>query len=216
MSPVVPFILLLVISVVVFYWMLLKNAAHRIAAQYLQLSEALGLELNQPAPVMAGLIRPEPSVYGQHKGREISISVPGKGLQNTRQIETVLKVELKDGAFAAQIAPSGFFGGVRQRDSHGMERWKSGDVDFDDAWDVRVAKGQAASQVFHPAMRKSLSRMMGVKKGSLYIGSGTIAYAELGLISSEATRKRFEEMIAVLFDFAETIEATRSLKANQI
>ena len=215
MSPVVPFILLLVVAVLVFYWMVLKIAAQRIAVQYLQLSETLGLELHQPGPVMAGFIRPEPSVYGHHQGREISISVPGKGLQNTRQIETVLKVELKDSAFAAQIAPSGFLGGFRQRDSGGMERWKSGDADFDKSWDVRTASGQAVATVLDPEIRKSLTRLMRVKKGSLYIGGGTIAYAELGLISDEATRERFQEMIRVLFALAETIEASQGLKASQ-
>jgi hypothetical protein len=216
MSPVVPSILLLVVAVSVFYWMVLKNAAQRIAAQYALLSEVLGLELHQPEPAMAGFIRPEPSVYGHYEGREISISVPGKGLQNTRQIETVLKVELRENTFAAQIAPSGFLGGFRQRDSGGMERWESGDADFDKAWDVRAAPGQAVASVLDLDMRESLTQLMRVKKGSLYIGGGTIAYAELGLISDEATRERFQEMIRVVFDLAETIEASQGLKASQV
>ncbi|MFP4156391.1 MAG: hypothetical protein ACLFU4_02130 [Opitutales bacterium] len=216
MSPVVPFVLLLVIAVAVLYWMALRHAADRIATQYARLAEVLGLELTQPAAVMGGFIRPEPSLHGHHEGREISISVPGKGLQNTRQIETVLKVELKHSSFAAQIVPNGVFGGIRQRDSRGMQRWKSGDEDFDKAWDLRTAPGQAVAQVFHPAMRDALSQHMGRKKGSLYIGSGTIAYAELGLISDAATRERFEHMLRALFELAEAIEATQGLQAKEV
>jgi hypothetical protein len=216
MFPVVPFVLLLVIAVALLYWVALRHAANRIATQYTRLAEALGLELNQPEPVMAGFIRPEPSVHGHHEGREISLSVPGKGLQNTRQIETVLKVELKHNRFAAQIVPNGVFGGLRQRDSRGMQRWKSGDEEFDQAWDLRTAPGQAVAQVFNSEIRNALVREMGKKKGSLYIGSGTIAYAELGLISDAATRERFEQLLRVLFELAEAIEATQGLHAEQV
>lgn len=211
MPSVVYLIALLVVVVGGLYWLILKSASKRIAAQFAILSEALGLDLNQPQPAMGGFVRPEPSVYGTHGGREVSISVPGKGLQNTRQIETVLKVAMQEKRFAAQITASGLLGGLRQRDGRGLERWKSGDSAFDTAWDVRVAPDQPAASVFSPGMRGQIAALLKAGKGNLYIGGGVIAYAELGLIASEATRQRFEEAVRLTFELAETIEAAEGL-----
>jgi|OM-RGC.v1.014541848 hypothetical protein len=213
MSPIVVFILCLVVAVVVFYWMVLRNASRSIGAQYRQLAQTHGLELTEPTPVMGGFIRPEPSLYGTYSGREISLSVPGKGLQGTRQIETVLKVELRDPRFAAQVAASGLLGGFRQRDSRGMERWKSGDEAFDAAWDVRTSVPGRVAAAFGPELRQRMAELLRSGKGSLYIGEGVMAYAELGLISKPATRQRFEQMIGFLCELGETIESTPGLKA---
>lgn len=215
MFPVVLFIVSLALGVLVLYWIVLRNASRKIGVQYSQLADALELELNQPDPAMGGFIRPEPSVYGTHRDREISISVPGKGLQNTRQIETVLKVQLKEERFAAQVAASGLFGGLRQRDGRGMKRWKSGDEAFDGAWDIRVAPGQHTDAVFTPEIRQRMASLLKAGKGNLYIGGGVLAYAELGLISSDAIRERFEQIIDFLFELAETIEATKGLNAGK-
>lgn len=215
MFPIALFIVSLAVGLLVLYWMVLRNASRKIGEQYDQLADSLELELNQPEPVMLGFMRPEPSVYGMREGREISISVPGKGLQNTRQIETVLKVQVKEERFVAQVAASGFFGGFRQRDSRGMKRWKSGDPDFDAAWDVRVAPGQHTAAVFTPEIRKQMHAHLKAGKGSLYIGGGVLAYAELGLISNSTTRERFEQMITFLVDLADAIEATEGLNAGE-
>ena len=205
-SPVV-LIALLVVLVVAVYWIVLKNSSQSIAAQFVKLSDSLALELNAPAPMMGGFVRPEPSVYGDYAGREISISVPGKGMQNTRQIETVLKVQLKDESFAAQVAASGILGGISQRDGRGLERWKSGDEAFDAAWDVRARSGQATASVLTPEIRAGIAALLKEGKGNLYIGRGVMAYAELGLISKDATRERFERTIAFLGELGEKIEA---------
>ena len=203
-SPVV-LIVLLVALVVVVYWIVLKNSSKSIARQFVKLSEGLELELNAPGPIMGGFIRPEPSVYGEHGGREISISVPGKGMQNTRQIETVLKLQLKNESFAAQVAASGILGGIRQRDGRGLQRWRSGEKAFDASWDVRARPEQDTASVFTPEIRTTMSELLKEGKGNLYIGRGVMAYAELGLISKDATRERFERMIAFLSDLGDTI-----------
>ena len=72
------FIVALIIAVVAVYWIVLKSSAEKIATQYQLLAERFGLELNQPDVKMGGFIRPEPTVYGNYRDREISISVPGK------------------------------------------------------------------------------------------------------------------------------------------
>jgi hypothetical protein len=156
---------------------------------------------------MKGFIRPEPSVYGSYRGREMSISVPGKGLQNTRQIESVLKLELKGSQLNAQLTAAGPLGGLRQRDSGGQARWKSGDERFDSAIDVRTDQAGALAALLTEKRRVWLSSTLKKSKATLYIGAGNIAYAKLGLIANEAARKDFEAASEFLCDLAETIEA---------
>lgn len=207
MFEAVLFVVALVIGIAVLYWMILRNSSEKIASQYGVLAEKLDLELNQPEPVMGGFIRPEPSLYGQFSGRELSISVPGKGLQNTRQIETVLKLELKDRKFSAQLTGTGLLGGMRQRDSKGMDRWKSDNSDFDSAVDARTNDAAKLHQILSEGAQKSLIGLFKKGKGSIYIGEGVIVYAELGLIADDAVRQRFESVLELFLLLAEAIES---------
>lgn len=207
MPPTALFILMLVLGIAVLYWMILKNAAAKIVRQYALLAEAHDLELNEPAPAMGGFIRPEPSLYGRIKEREISLSVPGKGLQNTRQIETVLKLQVQDKRFSAQLTKAGLLGGFRQRDSRGMERWKTGDAAFDAAVDVRTSDARQMDRLIVPDLQASLCELLKKGKGSIYIGGGIIAYAELGLIANDAVRQRFESVLELFLTLAKEIES---------
>lgn len=207
MSLIVPFFVLLVLGIAALYWLILKNSAEKIGAQYSILSGAYDLELNQPEPAMAGFIRPEPSLYGTFEDRELSVSVPGKGLQNTRQIETVLKLQIRDKQFAAQITGSGLLGGFRQRDGRGMARWESGDASFDASVDVRTNDSDLSSKVFSPGRLQAIAILLKEGKGSIYIGGGVLAYAELGLIANDTVRPRFESVLELFQALAEAIEA---------
>ena len=207
MESKIIFIIALIIAVVAVYWIVLKCAAEKIATQYQLLAERFGLELNQPDVKMGGFIRPEPSVYGNYRDREISISVPGKGLQNTRQIESVLKLELKGSLLSAQLTAAGLLGGLRQRDSGGQRRWKSGDEAFDSTVDVRTDQGKALASLLTEERRRWLTGTLKKSKATLYIGSDNLAYARLGLIANEATRKDFEAAAEFLCDLAESVEA---------
>ena len=200
-------IVALIIAVVAVYWIVLKSSAEKIATQYQLLAERFRLELNQPDVKMGGFIRPEPSVYGNYRDREISISVPGKGLQNTRQIESVLKLELKGSQLSAQLTAAGPLGGLRQRDSGGQARWKSGDERFDHKVDVRTDQGGALAALLTEERRKWLTDTLKKSRATLYLGGGNLAYARLGLIANEATRKDFEAAAEFLCDLAESIEA---------
>ncbi|PXA05575.1 hypothetical protein DDZ13_01495 [Coraliomargarita sinensis] len=204
---VVAYFVALVVGIGALYWLVLKNSAEKIAKQYVALADSYGLELNQPEPVMAGFIRPEPSVYGKIKEREISISVPGKGLQNTRQIETVLKLEITDNKFAAQFTGAGLLGSFRQRDSRGMERWKSGNESFDHAVDARTNDGGVLGRLLEGDLQSDIISVLKKGKGSIYIGSGVMAYAELGLIASDACRERFEAVLQLLLRLADALDA---------
>lgn len=207
MPPTVLIILIVVLGIAVLFWIILRHSAENIAAQYASLADRFGLALNQPKPAMGGFVRSEPSVYGRHKGREISISVPGKGLQNTRQIETVLKLELFERKLAAQLTGAGLLGGFRQRDSHGMARWKSGDGTFDAAVDVRTNNADLLDRLICEDFRESLLTLLKKGKGSIYIGGGVIAYAELGLIADAARREHFEAVLEFFLRLVEAIES---------
>ena len=207
MGSEIIFIIALIIFVAAVYWIVLKSSAEKIATQYHLLAERFGLELNQSVVKMKGFIRSEPSVFGSYRGRKMSISVPGKGLQNTRQIESVLKLELKGSQLGAQITAAGPLGGLRQRDSGGQARWKSGDERFDHTIDVRTDQGGALAAILTEERRIWLADTLKKSKATLYIGGGNLAYAKLGLIANEATRQDFEAATEFLCDLAETIEA---------
>jgi hypothetical protein len=194
----------LVVSV---FWIILRSSSTKIEAQYRRLANDMELELESPKPRLAGFIRNEPSVYGTYRGRELSISVPGKGLQNTRQIETVLKIELRDKTLSAQFAASGLMGRLGQRDSAKKARWQSGDAAFDADVDVRSDAGDRLNNLLTEANLRWLANAIKKHKAKIYIGSGVIAYAELGLIGNETIRKRFEAATEFFCDLAETVEA---------
>ena len=201
------FIIALIIAVALVYWIVLKSSAEKIDTQYQLLAARFELALNQCAAKMKGFIRPEPSVYGSYRGREMSISVPGKGLQNTRQIESVLKLELKGSLLSAQLTTTGPLGSLRQRDSRGQARWKSGDERFDQTVDVRTNHGGALATLLTEERRMWLTSNLKRSKATLYIGGDNLAYAKIGLIAHEATRKDFEAAAEFLCDLAESIEA---------
>jgi hypothetical protein len=207
MGSEIIFIIVLIIAVALVYWIVLKSSAEKIVTQYQLLAARFELALNQSAAKMRGFIRPEPSVYGSYRGREMSISVPGKGLQNTRQIESVLKLELKGSLLSAQLTAAGPLSGLRQRGSHSQARWKSGDEHFDRAIDVRTDHGGALAALLTEERRMWLTSNLKKSKATLYIGGGNFAYAKLGLIADEATRKDFEAAAEFLCDLAESVEA---------
>jgi len=202
----VALVLILVVGIAWLFRTLVKKASEKIAAQYERLSEDFGLELTVPPPQMGGLIRPEPSLHGRYRGREVSVSAPGKGLQNTRQSETVLKVELRDEGLSAQLAGAGMLTGLRQRDSGGKLRWRSGDEAFDAAVDIRSDTGGRLGALLDERRRKWLRERLRGSRRSIYIGSGVMAYAELGLIADDATRERFAETLEFFCDLAEAVE----------
>jgi hypothetical protein len=201
------FIIALIAVVVSVYWLILKASASKIGTQYQQLAEHLGLDLNQPPAKMGGFVRPEPSLYGQYRGREVSVSVPGKGLQNTRQVETVLKVEVRGLDLKAQLTATGPLSGMRQRDSGGLLRWKSGDGAFDSAVDARTNQGDSLGDLLSDERRAWLAATLRQSKGTLYMGKNKLVYACLGLVANETTRRDLAAAVDFLCDLAETIEA---------
>lgn len=207
MLETAPFIIALAALVLALFWIILRSSSAKIEAQYQRLGEDLELELELPEPKLAGFVRNEPAAYGTYRGREISFSVPGKGLQNTRQIETVLKVELRDKTLGAQFAPAGIMGSLGQRDSGQKARWQSGDEAFDSTIDVRSDQSERLKSLLTTESLHWLAQSLKKHKAKLYIGGGVIAYTEIGLIANDTVRERFVATIEFLCDFAETVEA---------
>lgn len=197
----------LVVGIAALFWYILKTSAERIAAQYKLLSERFDLELTVPEAKMSGFVRAEPFVHGDYRGREMSISAPGKGLQNTRQSETVLKLSLKDEALQLQITEAGLLGGMRQRDSGQKDRWMSGDRDFDGTLDVRTNDGVRLAMLLDIEVQRALLGLLKGSKATIYVRKGVMAVSVLGMVADDKTRTFFEQATEFLCDFAEVVES---------
>lgn len=192
------------------YWTLLRNASRRIARQYGALAERFGLEPGEPSARMLGFVRPEPHIHGVFRGRELSVSAQGKGLQNTRQVETVVKLRVADGGLRFQMTASGLLGRLRQRDSGGQEVWKTGEPGFDAAVDVRTNRPEAMAAVLREELRENVRALLERSQGSVYLGNDTLAFAEFGLIADSGRRKRYERVVELLYALAEAVESART------
>ncbi|WP_169305338.1 hypothetical protein [Coraliomargarita akajimensis] len=182
---------------------MLKSSSEKIANQYRIIAEKYQLELTIPESKMGGFMRPEPFVHGHHKGRELSISAPGKGLQNTRQSETVLKIEIRDQQMRLQLTEKGLFSKMQQRDSGLKTPWVSGDPAFDASFDVRTNDGVRLAMLLGEDGLREFQRVFKGSKAMLYIRNGVIAVSVLGLMADDKSRTFIEDAIRLLCDFAE-------------
>lgn len=200
-------ITVLVVTLLSLFWCLVKLASTKITEQYHKLAEHLSLELTEARPQLAGFIRPEPFVHGDYRGRELSISAPSKGIQNTRQTETVIKLALKNlDGFTVQMTANGMLGSLRQRGSKQKKRWLSGDANFDQAVDVRTSDGVRLAMHLDVTGQRAITSLLVGTRATIYLGLGTLAFTELGLIAKDHQRERFEQAVEILCDFAEILE----------
>lgn len=202
----IAFVVMLAIGLAVFFWIIVRNSSRNICQQYEKLAYHLRVKMTQPEPQMLGFIRPEPFVHGVYRGRALSISVPGKGLQGTRQIETTLKIEVTDKNIAWQMTAKGFLSGMSQRDSAGMERWQSNNNIFDLAIDVRTNESSRLSRILHDDRLEAIRAALKGSKATIYLGNGMMVYTKFGLIADDQERERFIKVAELFCDLAEVIE----------
>ncbi len=200
------FIVMLSIGVAALFWLMVRHSSEKIMRQYRTIAQQLQLDLTEPTPQLAGFIRAEPFVHGVYRLREISISVPGKGLQNTRQIETIIKVKVDDESFTWQITATGLLGGFRQRDSGSKQRWLSGDSLFDSAIDVRTNDEVQFARIFDSDRRALIAQVLKDSKGTIAQRGGVLSFSEFGLIADDTKRERFLQLTELMCDLAEVVE----------
>jgi hypothetical protein len=189
------------------FWWILRQASRRIVCQFEVLADRFRIDLTVPPAQLAGFNRPEPHVYGDYRGRELSISVPGKGLQNTRQIETRLKVAVDAPEFIFQITGSGLMGRMRQRDVKGLAQWTADVAAFDTALDVRTNDRGRLTRLLDAPRQEKIRAVLQASKGSITCRQGVLEFYQIGLISNTSLRQRFEAMVEFLCDWAEQMEA---------
>ncbi|MGB0258457.1 MAG: hypothetical protein ACPGES_07395 [Coraliomargarita sp.] len=199
--------LVLAVGIAGLFWWILRASAQKISEQYRKLAERFELELTVPDPAMGGFMRPEPFVHGTYRGRELAISAPGKGLQNTRQSETMVKLQVADSGLSMQMTSRGLLGKMQQRDSGQKNRWVSGDNAFDAAVDVRTNDGVRLAMILGEAEQRALLGLIRNSKATIYLGKGVLSLVEIGLIADDDTRERFEQATELLCDLAEALEA---------
>ncbi len=200
------FIVMLSIGVAALFWLMVRHSSEKIMRQYRTIAQQLKVDLTEPKPQLAGFIRAEPFVHGVYRQREISISVPGKGLQNTRQIETIIKVKVDDESFTWQITATGLLGGFRQRDSGSKQRWLSGDSLFDSAIDVRTNDEVQFARIFDSDRRALIAQVLKDSKGTIAQRDGVLSFSEFGLIADDTKRERFLQLTELMCDLAEVVE----------
>ena len=200
------FIVMLSIGVAALFWLMVRHSSEKIMRQYRTIAQQLKVDLTEPKPQLAGFIRAEPFVHGVYRQREISISVPGKGLQNTRQIETIIKVKVDDESFTWQITATGLLGGFRQRDSGSKQRWLSGDSLFDSAIDVRTNDEVQFARIFDGDRRALIAQVLKDSKGTIAQRGGVLSFSEFGLIADDTKRERFLQLTELMCDLAEVVE----------
>ena len=202
----IAFVVMLVIALAAVFWLIVRSASVKIGIQFDKLSNKLRLKKKQPDPQLLGFIRPEPFLHGVYRQRAISISVPGKGLQNTRQIETTLKVEVADKRVKWQMTAKGLLSGMSQRDSAGMERWQSENNIFDLSIDVRTNEAARLTRILHDDRLRQIAAILKGSKSSIYLGQGMMVYTKFGLIADDRGRDHFEKVVELFCDLAEVIE----------
>jgi len=200
------FVVVLAIAVAALFWFMVRHSSEKIVRQYRKMAQQLKVDLTEPDAQLGGFIRSEPFVHGVYRRREMSISVPGKGLQNTRQIETILKVKVKEPSFTWQMTATGLLGGFRQRDSGSKTRWMSGDRVFDSVVDVRTNDDERFGRLFHVDRRAIIAKMLKGTKATVAMRGGVLSFAEFGLIADDTKRERFLEITELLCDLAEVVE----------
>jgi hypothetical protein len=200
------FVVVLAIGVAAVFWFMVRQSSEKIVRQYQKMALHMKLSLTEPEAQLCGFIRSEPFIHGTYRRREMSISVPAKGLQNTRQIETILKIKVNEPSFTWQMTAKGLLGGLRQRDSGSKQRWLSGDSLFDSVVDVRTNDEGRFSRIFHIDRRALVADILKSSKGTITLRDGVLSFGEFGLIADDLKREQFEKATDLLCDLAEVIE----------
>ncbi len=199
-------LIILSVSIAVVFWVLARTSSERILKQYRALSKRFTLELSEPPAQLLGFVRPEPFVHGEYRRREMSISAPAKGLQNTRQTETSIKIRVVDRGLIFQMTAAGLLANFKQRDGEGLVHWSSGDGLFDSAVNIKASDGDRLGRLLNEDWRSKLRDLLKQSKATVYLSKGVLTYDEIGLIADDKTRMRIEEVVETLYSLGELVD----------
>lgn len=191
----------------IIFWFLVRKGAMRSSEHFEALAEQFSLQLTTGEPRMFGFIRPEPFVHGTYRGREVSIAAGGRGLQGTREVETVIKIAAKTGNFRLQMTRSGRLAKMKQRDAGKDKPFKTGLPDFDGPFDLRGNRAPETARLLTPDMRQRMLEALSGSTGTLYLRNDMGVFVEYGLITSEEQRLKAAQRLDLLIDMAEGVEA---------
>lgn len=183
-----------------------RRAHQRLHHQYEKLADRWKIDLEVPPARMMGLLQKNPLVSGHYRGREISVFCLGHGIEETRQTDTALRVEVR--------GPHGFQFLFHRRSALGKARREvkapqveTGDEAFDKEF---VLRSNNAGTVLAVLDANARQRLIGLWKGraaSIYLRDGVLTYVEFGLLMEDARRERIEALMEFACDLADQIDA---------
>ncbi|MDP2138137.1 MAG: hypothetical protein Q8J74_09805 [Candidatus Didemnitutus sp.] len=197
------FFILTVIGVVVFIIWAARTHRRRLVANLTALADRLQLELVTTKKPLVGTER---RVEGTRHGKAVKFWTFSTGTGKTRRHWAAVAVQpLQAGGLTFQLETQGF--GTRIAELFGAKEIQVDDARFDAAWFVRTNEPELFGAALVPAIREKLmaARESGAK-GDFKLEGGWVSYAEQGNFATEATVRRLEGLLPVLFDLADAAE----------
>lgn len=178
----------------------------QVIRQFETLGERFGLEITVPQASLGGLYQRNPTLYGKHADREMSIYPRGYGMDNTRQTDVALRIETRaPKEFALTFAKRNAIAKLGQM--RRLEVCETGDAAFDKAFSLRSNNPGAASALFGAEMRERICGVWKADSGFLSLHDRILAYEEMGLPRSEAQSNHLEEVAKLCLELADALDA---------
>jgi len=195
--------LLLIVAAVAINYNL--RVVKSIESQYRKLGEELGLEYEQPPPMVGGLMPKMPMVSGDYVGRQIAIFCKGYGLDSTRQTDTAIRMAVNSPkGLKMTLSPRNMLGKVGQV-ARGKET-KTGDAAFDAAYLLRSNQPEIAQAIFDEQTREQLQSATRRKSAFLSVDEGALMYVEFGLLRDDESRNALKETLSAMNIIAAKID----------
>ncbi len=194
-------------AVVGFGFFLSRRSWRSIRANYGKLAEEYGLEITQPEAKGFGLFQASPYLFGEWKGRKMSIQTVASGLKDSRQAETAVHLEtgLREDCVLVIRSKRGL-NRLERAEFKKLVRIKGPNEEFDKRLTIASNRPDWISERVSSAMCERILEDLGGTSGTLLLVKGRLTYRETGLLSGASALKRIGRMAGMLLWFAETME----------
>jgi len=203
-----------ILPVVVFFgvvvglgFYLSRKSWRSIRSNYEKLAGTYGLELTQPAAKGFGLFQASPHLFGNWKGRKMSIQTVSAGLKDSRQAETAVHLEtgLREDCVLVIRSKRGL-NRLERVEFKKLVRIKGPTEEFDRRLSISSNRPDWVSERISASMCERILKDLGDTSGSGVLVKGRLTYRETGLISGTAALERIGRMAGMLLWFAEVME----------